>query len=223
MMHEVAWMGRAPMALEIGRSGNEIAVDIAEPPRPQRGIGQRRDAQGGIEAGADQIDHLVAQMQIDRDIRIFGQKLRQERRHLPEAEGHRARRGARARAGSPTGRGPRFRRPRLRPGCARRDRAGSCPASVSASRREVRLNSLRAEPLLQPGDGLGHGGLGQVEILGGSRKRAELGHLGEDREPFEIGEFGHRLETMSFQSFYLFTDPAPHFGVMQQRRAWRGG
>ena len=48
------------------------------------------------------------------------------------------------------------------------------------------IEQPRAEPLLQPGDSLGDRGLGQFEILGGEREGAQLGNLGEDREPFEI-------------------------------------
>ena len=153
MVHEVAWMGGAPVALEIGRGGDEVAADIAQPPRPQGGIRQRRDAQGGIESGADEVDQLIAQMQIDRNVRVFGKKLRQERRHFPETEGHRhgeAHEPARAR--------------RLGMGLAfgglafGKDARGAIKQELAGvgERQPARgaIEQPRAEPLLQPGDGL---------------------------------------------------------------------
>lgn len=53
------------------------------------------------------------------------------------------------------------------------------------------IEQPRAEPLLQPRDRLGDRCLGQFELLGGERKGAQFGDLGEDGEPLEIRKFGH--------------------------------
>src|SRR4029079_18081200 len=74
--HEVAWVGWASILLEIGGCCDEIAAHATKPPRPQRGIRQRGDAQGGVEALPDQVDELIAQMKIDRNFRVLGKKLR---------------------------------------------------------------------------------------------------------------------------------------------------
>ena len=153
MVHEVARMGGAPVALEIGRGGDEVTAHATQPPRPQGGIGQCGDAQSGIEPCADQVDQLIAQMQIDRNARVFGKKLRKERRHLPEAEGHRhgeAHEPARARR---LGMGLAF-------GCLAlgKDARGAIEQELTCvgERQPARsaIEQSRAEPLLQPGDGL---------------------------------------------------------------------
>ena len=151
-MRSRGWDG-APVALEIGRGGDEVATDIAQPPRPQGGIRQRRDAQGGIEPGADEIDQLVAQMQIDRNVRVFGKKLRQERRHLPEAEGHRHGEAHEPARGRRLGVGLAF------GGLAfGKDARGAIQEELArvGQRQPARgaIEQPGAEPLLQPGDGL---------------------------------------------------------------------
>ena len=44
----------------------------------------------------------------------------------------------------------------------------------------------RPQPLLKPGDGLGDGRLGKVELLGRGAEGAEFGDLGENRQGFEV-------------------------------------
>ena len=89
MIHKIAGVGRTPMALEIAWRRHEIAAHVAQPPRPQGGIRQRGNAQSCIETGTNQIDHRVAQMQVDGNLRVFCKELRQERHYFLEAEGHR--------------------------------------------------------------------------------------------------------------------------------------
>ena len=42
-----------------------------------------------IEAAADEVDYLIAQMEIDGDLGIGGEKIRQGRGHVQQAKGHR--------------------------------------------------------------------------------------------------------------------------------------
>lgn len=197
MMAEVLRMGRASMALEIVGRGDEEAVHPAEPPGKQGGIRQGANAQGGVESGADQIDHRIAQMQVDRDFRTFREEVRQERRDLAETKGH---------GGGQTHEPARARR--LSQSFALRcftfgENAGGAvrqePAGIG-QRKPARgpVEEPRAQPLLQPADRFGNRGLGESEILGRPNKRAKLCYLGEDRKPFEVRQLGHRSETMSF-------------------------
>jgi hypothetical protein len=66
--------------------------------------------------------------------------------------------------------------------------AGDCLAGGS-EREAARgaVEKLRAEPLLQPGDGLGDGRLGEGQRLGGGGEGSKLRHFREDRPRFEIG------------------------------------
>ncbi len=88
VLGELHRMRRPPVLLQIGGRCDGVARHAAEPPRDQRGIRQPRDAQAGVKPLADQIDRGVAQMQVDRHFRIGRQKLRQQRRDVPHAEGH---------------------------------------------------------------------------------------------------------------------------------------
>ena len=109
------------------------------------------------------------------------EEIRQQRRQMQHAERHRRRHAARARAAPPIGPAPRSRPLRLRPAWRSRARASLWPLSVSASRREVRLN--RAAPAaLDPAHRLRHGRLGQLQFRGGAREGPELRHAGEDRQ-----------------------------------------
>ena len=48
------------------------------------------------------------------------------------------------------------------------------------------IEQLHAQLVLERAHVLGHGGLGEVERLGGAREAAELGDLGEDLEPAQV-------------------------------------
>ena len=65
MLGELQRMRRPAMPVEIGGRGDGVARHGAKPARDQRGIGQASDPQRRIKALADQVDHRVAEMQID--------------------------------------------------------------------------------------------------------------------------------------------------------------
>lgn len=55
---------------EIVRTRHEMPPDGPQPARRERGIGQGRDPQGAIEAAADEVDDLVREVKVHRDIRM---------------------------------------------------------------------------------------------------------------------------------------------------------
>jgi hypothetical protein len=67
------------------------------------------------------------------------------------------------------------------------------------------VDEPRAQPRLNPADGLGDGRLGKLQLRRCPGERAGFHDLGEDRKPFEVRQSGHVLdsETMSFDSFYF--------------------
>ena len=65
------------------------------------------------------------------------------------------------------------------------------------------MQQAPAEPLLQPGDGLGDCRLGEPEFTGGASKGARFGDAGEYGPGFEVRKIHRCSETMSFERFYL--------------------
>ena len=86
MGREIVWMMRATKLRKIGRRCDDQAPDGRQSLGDQRGVLQHRDAQSRIKAVADQVDLLVAQMQIDGDVGIPTEKVGQDRRHPVRAE-----------------------------------------------------------------------------------------------------------------------------------------
>ena len=80
--------GRAVAREIVGRS-DDPAPHRAQPPGDQAGIGQIGDAQRDIDAAGNQVHHPIIELEIDRDLRIGGQKLGQCRRDMAQAERHR--------------------------------------------------------------------------------------------------------------------------------------
>ena len=119
-------------------------------------------------------------MQIDRNVRVFGKKLRQQRRHRPEAEGHRHGKTHEPARGRRLGMGLALRGLALGKN-ARGTIQQELPRVGQRHAARGAIEQPRAEPLLEPGDSLRYRGLGKLEILGGSRKGTEFGHFGEDR------------------------------------------
>jgi hypothetical protein len=68
-----------PAAREIIRCPDQQAPHLTEAPGHHARIRERRDAQRQIEAAADQLDRLIAQMQVDRDLRIGVQEIGKRR------------------------------------------------------------------------------------------------------------------------------------------------
>lgn len=64
------------IAREIGWRCDDEAPNGGQPLGHERGVLQHRDAQSRIEAVADQVDLLVAQMQIDCNVGILTEKIR---------------------------------------------------------------------------------------------------------------------------------------------------
>ena len=73
--------------------------------------------------------------------------------------------------------------------CAVRDRAAEFRQRQLARRA---VQQARAQPLLEPRDAPRHGRHRHPERTRGAGERTLLGHLGEHRETFEIGQQGHR-------------------------------
>ena len=122
------------------------------------------DAQADVEAAANEIDHRIGEMQVDRHGRVLAQKLRQQRRdagHYPEghrrgkpndARGSEAAALARASAASPSA--------RMRVASSR----AAWPASVRASLREVRWNSRAPRRTSNQPTAFGARALEQAEV-----------------------------------------------------------
>jgi hypothetical protein len=64
------------MRREIGRRRDDKAADRTQFPGYERGIRQNGDAQRRVEALSTQVDHGIAQMQVDRHLRIEPEKAR---------------------------------------------------------------------------------------------------------------------------------------------------
>ncbi len=60
-MGEVLRRLRPAMLRQVVRRGAQQAMVVCQLARDQRGIGQRADADGEVEAAADQIEHMVGQ------------------------------------------------------------------------------------------------------------------------------------------------------------------
>ena len=194
-------MGRAPMALEIGRGGDEVS-------------GSRRAA-----ASPARRNRAAPQCARRHRTRRRSDRPRSSLKcRSTETSGYSARNSGRsgatslrpkdigtARRTSPRGLADwawaslSAASPSARMRAARSSR--SCPASVSASRREVRLNSRAPSLFSSLAMALDTVALESSRSLAAARKRAEFGHLGEDREPFEIGKLGHRLRNDEFLKF----------------------
>ncbi|OIQ64113.1 hypothetical protein GALL_543390 [mine drainage metagenome] len=53
------------------------------------------------------------------------------------------------------------------------------------------MKQVGAQSGFQTADRLGHGGLGQLQFLGGPGEGAGLGHLGEHRPGLKVGKTRH--------------------------------
>jgi hypothetical protein len=119
------------------------------------------------------------------------QKLRQQRRHVLDAEGHGHREPH-----QPARRG-RLRQRLILGGFAigKQARRALGQSLSGIGEREAARGAVEqpcAEPLLEPADRLGDGRLRQRQFACRRREGAELHDLGEDRERLEIREFCHR-------------------------------
>ena len=75
-------MLRPAVRLHVGGRGDQVAIHLAQPARQEGRIGQGRDADRGVETVADEVDHRIAQLQIDRHVRINREEFRQLTRLL---------------------------------------------------------------------------------------------------------------------------------------------
>src|SRR5437868_3498898 len=89
MSAEVSRMRGPPAAREIIRCADQQSPDLTEAPRHHGRIRKGGNAQRQIEAAADQLDRLIAQMQVDRDFRIGVEESGKRGRHVLDAERHR--------------------------------------------------------------------------------------------------------------------------------------
>jgi hypothetical protein len=192
MSCEVSRMRGPPAPREVISRADQQAPHLTETPRHHARIRERRDAQRQIEAAADQLDRLIAQMQVDRDLRIGVEEIGKRRRHVLDAEGHRRRHSY-----------PAARRRRLRQ-CLRLDRlrigqdlgrAHRQDAPGFGQRQSARgaVEQTFAEAALQSRNCLGDGRLREVELGSGAGKGAGFGDFGEDGPGFEVGELRHRF------------------------------
>jgi hypothetical protein len=88
MGREIVGMVGTATTREIGWRCDDEAPNGRQLLGDQSGVLQHRDAQGRIEAVADQVDLLVARMQIDGDVGIKPEEVGQDRCHPARPEGH---------------------------------------------------------------------------------------------------------------------------------------
>ena len=79
MRGEVSRMRRPPAAGEIIRCADQQAPNVTKAPGHYARIRKGGDAQREIETAADQFDDLIAEMQVDRDLRIGVEEIRKRR------------------------------------------------------------------------------------------------------------------------------------------------
>ncbi len=181
---------------------------VAEPPRHQRRVRQGGDTDGGIEAAADQIDLRVLQMQVDRDLRIGVEEIGQQGRDVQHPERHRRRQPHQPARRDRLGQGLAFRRLAFAPASAAARAASVRPASVNASRREVRLKSRapsRASTRLTALDTVA---FERSRSSAAREKDCSSATLAKIARPSRSGspDIAHIPETMSFDCFYLCLD-----------------
>ncbi len=192
MLGEVERMGRPSAPLEVCGRGDQEAGDAAEPPCHQGRIREGGDAERRVEAVADDIDGGIAQMQIDGDLGIFRQEIRQQRRHLSEAKGHRCREAHQATGAG--GLGERLVLRRLALGQdARRPLRQAAAGVREGETAGGAVEEAGAEAGLDPAHRLGNRGFREAQRRRRPGEGTRLHHLGEDGEAFEIGEFWHRI------------------------------
>ena len=196
MRRQLRRVRRRAMLRQIGRRGDQMRRDIAQPPRTQAAVGQLADAQRHVEPFGDDIHPRVRTMQVDLDARMLFQERREQRRDVADAEAHR-RRQPDAPGRYARGIACRFlRRARLAQDARRMvgERSPRLGQRQPARRAvEQRLADMR----LQPADRLGDGRLAQPDRIGGAAERAMLHHRGEDRPGFQIRQSHrspHRLQ-----------------------------
>lgn len=190
MASQVVRVLRPAVSFEVAGGGHQRAAHAAEPPHPERGIGQRRDPQAEIEAAADEIDLGIREVQVDGDLREGREEVRKHRRDMGHPERHR-----RGEPHPPPRRTVGVERPRLRR-LAGREQVGGILAGGPAGLRQGEatrgaVEQACAEPRFQPRHGLRHGRLRQTEIVGGTGEGQAFRDRGEDRPGLEIRETGH--------------------------------
>jgi hypothetical protein len=89
MLGEVKWMLRPAVLFQVCGRADQIGHHLAKPARNERGVGQDGDADRRVEALADKVDHRIAQVEIDRHLRIGGKEFRQRWRDVQQPERHR--------------------------------------------------------------------------------------------------------------------------------------
>ena len=191
VLRQMHRMGRASILLEISRCSDCVTRHRAQPSRDQRGVRQAGDPQARVKTLADQVDHGVAEMQIDRDVGVCLQKLRQDRRDDLDAEGHGHREPDQA-----AGR-DRLRQRLVFRGLAIREEArGALRQFLSGIGQgqppRGAVEQPCAEPALQPGDCFRDRGLGERQFGRGRRERSQLHDFRENRQRLEIREVRHQ-------------------------------
>lgn len=76
-LFQIARVARRTVKRQVGWGGAADPVQIEQAPGDQAGVGQRTAADHAVGAVADQIDHAVADAQIDLYLRIACQKVGQ--------------------------------------------------------------------------------------------------------------------------------------------------
>ena len=74
---------------QVGRRGADVQMAAGQPARDQAGVGQLADADGQVVAIVHQVQHLVAQLQLDVQRRVALAELQQQRRDVALAVGQR--------------------------------------------------------------------------------------------------------------------------------------
>ena len=185
MAGEVGRVLRAAMLREVGGAGDGDALDGAEVAGDQAAVGELADPEHDVVARGDDVDARVVEREFDRDLRVAGEKLREQRRDMGAAEFEGG--GEADRAGRDGGR---FAEALLH-------RMGGCDEGLGFAQRFLPEGREReaagaavekgsAEPCLEPGDCARDGGDGEAARAGGGCKAAAFGDRDEEVPGFEI-------------------------------------
>lgn len=74
MPDQIGWLFGPAVLYQVVRTGDDDARAGADFPRDQRGIGERADADGEVDAGLHQVDIIIIEYQVDADVGVGEQK-----------------------------------------------------------------------------------------------------------------------------------------------------
>ncbi len=78
MPQEISGLLRRSVRGEVARTGGDNAPNLAESHGDELAVGKRADPDRHVNPFGNRIDALVADRQVDRDVRILSEKIRQQ-------------------------------------------------------------------------------------------------------------------------------------------------